>query len=310
VTRFFAGMSFTFMLLILCAGTASAWGTVGHHVIALIAWDSMTEATRLKAVALMQQAPPEAGLTSLFPKGDGPLAERQRDFFSIVATWPDMIRNPNPASRHAFSRPTWHTRYFFWKQEAGRVVELPNMPVPAENAVERLEFFNRVLADQNQPASDRAIGIAWVLHLVGDVHQPLHCSARVTPEDPDGDRGGGAFPLAAPDQNLHIYWDAMVDKAVSRQSNETFGAYFLRVAAVIEALHPKASLQDELKPGEFEAWARESLTAAQIYIYPPSLRRGEAPDVAYREMGATIALKRAALSGYRLAAMLQRLLGE
>ena len=68
----------------------------------MIAWDTLTEPTRLKAVELMQQAPPEAGLASLFPKDNSPLEDRQRNFFRIAATWPDLVRSPNPAARHAF----------------------------------------------------------------------------------------------------------------------------------------------------------------------------------------------------------------
>jgi len=72
---------------------------------------------------------------------------------------------------------------------------------------------------------------------------------------------------------------------------------------------PQATLQAELKPGPVTEWALESLDVAQRRVYPASLKRGEAPDAAYQEMGTAIAIKRAALSGYRLAAMLQDVLG-
>jgi len=60
----------------------------------------------------------------------------------------------------------------------------------------------------------------------------------VTPEEPQGDRGGNTFLLDAANQNLHHYWDTMIDRAVPRQSGETTRAYLLRAAAVIEAQHP------------------------------------------------------------------------
>jgi hypothetical protein len=71
----------TLALLILLVGTATAWGPVGHQVIALNAWDTLSAPTRLKVVELMQQAPLEVGLASLFPKGNAPLSDGQRDFF-------------------------------------------------------------------------------------------------------------------------------------------------------------------------------------------------------------------------------------
>jgi len=235
---------------------------------------------------------------------------RQRDFFRIAATWPDLIRSPKPAARHAFSRPGWHFRDFFWKREHGKVVDLPDMSVPPENAIERLESFKVLLADSSKPVTDRAIGAAWVLHLVGDVHQPLHCSARVTTQEPQGDHGGNDFKLDSANQSLHHYWDTMIDKAVPRQSHETTRAYLLRAAGVIETAHPKASLQGELKPGKFEDWARESLEQTQAHLYPVSLKRNQAPSDSYRSKGTVIAMKRAALSGYRLAAMLEEVLGQ
>jgi len=133
------------LFLALCtwlAAPAAAWGPVGHQVIALIAWDTLSQPTRLKVVKLMQRAPSDAGLASLFPKDNSPLAERQRDFFRIAATWPDLVRSKTPAPRHAFHRPGWHFRDFFWKQDGTQIVDLSgSFPTPTENAIERIGFF-------------------------------------------------------------------------------------------------------------------------------------------------------------------------
>ena len=104
--------------------------------------------------------------------------------------------------------------------------------------------------------------------------------------------------------------DTMIDKAVPRQSHETTRTYLLRAAAVIEAAHPKASLQGELKPGTFEDWARESSEQTQAHLYPVSLKRNQAPTDNYRGKGSVIAMRRATLSGYWLAAMLEEVLGQ
>ena len=101
-----------------------------------------------------------------------------------------------------------------------------------------------------------------------------------------------------------------METAAARQSNETTRAYLLRAAGVIENAHPRASLEGELKPGKFEDWARESLEQTQAHLYPASLKRNQAPSDSYRSKGSVIAMKRAALSGYRLAAMLEDVLGQ
>jgi hypothetical protein len=50
------------------------------------------------------------------------------------------------------------------------------------------------------------------MHYVGDIHQPLHATARVDHEYPSGDRGGNSFPVPSVDgaKNLHAVWDSVV----------------------------------------------------------------------------------------------------
>ena len=69
-----------------------------------------------------------------------------------------------------------------------------------------------------------------------------------------------------------------------------------------------ASVADQIKPGKFEDWARESFEITKEELYPSSLRRDRAPSVAYRKTAIAIAKERVALGGYRLAALLTELL--
>jgi hypothetical protein len=283
---------------------AGAWNDVGHQIIALVAWNALSPAARVGAAEALRQAPPEAGLVQLFAGDQRPLPVRQREFFRRASTWPDLVRDPVPPERHAFDRPAWHFRNFFWRPGPEGPVDLPGMPVNAENALERLEVFGALLADPGRPASARAVALAWVLHLVGDVHQPLHCSSRVTAQEPEGDRGGNWFRLGPRTDNLHAYWDTALDRAVPRRRQESTGRYLARAASLVVDRHPRASLAGDLKPGKFEDWARESLAAAKT-AYPPTLRRGADPPPAYAQLTARVAVERAARAGYRLAALLE-----
>ena len=178
---------------------------------------------------------------------------RAREFFRRAATWPDLIREVPE-----LHQPTWHHRDFYWRQDRGRAIDLPDLQVHPENLLERLHYFKKLLANPTVPARERAIGIAWVLHLVGDIHQPLHCSARVTAVERKGDHGGQDFELAprsrphSPDErySLHAYWDDMLDRAVPRRSGERLGDYLQRAAALVVSQHPRAQLEAELKPGQ------------------------------------------------------------
>ena len=302
-----AALSVPWIVLMGHLWPASAWNDTGHQVVALIAWDNLPPELRSKLVAMMRQAEPATRLPSLFPEDKRSMDVRAREFFRRAATWSDLIREVPE-----LHQPTWHHRDFYWRQDRGRAIDLPDLQVHPENLLERLHYFKKLLANPTVPVRERAIGIAWVGHLVGDIHQPLHCSARVTAVERKGDHGGQDFELAprsrphSPDgrYSLHAYWDDMLDRAVPRRSGERLGDYLQRAAALVVSQHPRAQLEADLKPGQVDAWARESVVAAQS-AYPSSLRRGQEPSADYRNLGIQVALARLALAGYRLALMLR-----
>jgi hypothetical protein len=279
-------------------------------VVALIAWDHLSPGVRNDLVAMMRQAEPATRLPSLFPQDARAIEIRAREFFRRAATWPDLIRDVPE-----LHRATWHHRDFYWRQDKGRALDLPDLHVHPENLLERLHHFKALLANPTVAPRERAIGIAWAMHLVGDIHQPLHCSARVTAIDRKGDHGGRDFELAAPPRrpsgerySLHAYWDDMLDRAVPRRSEERLGAYLQRAAAVVVSRRLWHRLEATLKPAQFDAWARESVIAAQS-AYPADLRRGHEPSAEYRNRSIQVSLDRLALAGYRLASMLRDVVG-
>jgi hypothetical protein len=297
------------VLVLIAVVPALAWNDTGHQVVALIAWNTLSEPTRMKVVELLRQAPADADLANLFRQDGRPVAVRQREFVRLASTWADLVRDESKPQRfQKYHRSTWHHRNYFWKPESGGPVDLPNMPVNPENAIERLGVFKTALTDASTPARDRAVGLAWVLHLVGDVHQPLHCSGRVTAGEPEGDRGGNLFKLGQRSGTLHAYWDSALDKAVQRKSTESLSTYLERAAGLVVARHPRILMEDRLKPGQFEEWAQESLAAAK-QAYPATLRRRQEPDGTYRQATARTGMERAAFGGYRLAALLEETLG-
>lgn len=293
------------------AGPAHAWDRFGHKVIARIAWDHMSPAAREKAVALLMAAPAGAGLRELMPIDGRPLAVRQRELFVNAAYWPDQIRSRNhPGNR--FDHGDWHYVNIFWEQQrpGGPVIERPDLGTAGELVTQERRIA-QVLGDTSRPAEERAVELAWLLHLIGDAHQPLHNSARVTPFDLEGDRGGNLFLLMGlyPFSNLHAYWDAMVGFAVPWQADDrTEHDYIESAATIISGRHPMA--RDELRLGEFDEWAREGVRVAQRAAFPVWLSRGDPVPSRYRPFAWRAAEPRVALAGYRLAATLNQLLGS
>jgi hypothetical protein len=175
----------------LVAPPLAAWNATGHQIVAGIAWDNMTPAARRNAIELLQSAPADACLVELLPIDARPREVREREFFMRASTWADLVR-PNdddvrPCTR--YHRRDWHFINYFWEGTSGATecnvpLDRPDVVTPELNAVERLQMFRPVVACTSPrcgvSTGERAVTLAWILHLVGDIHQPLHTSARVT----------------------------------------------------------------------------------------------------------------------------------
>ena len=305
-----------------------AWNATGHQVVAGIAWDNMTPMARQNAIALLQAAPQDACLLELFPNDSRPVAERQREFFMRASTWPDIVRPSEEDTRACtrFHNRDWHFINYFWEGISGATganapEEREDIETPEINAVERLKLF-RPLVACGTPAcgtsrEERATTLAWILHLVGDIHQPLHTSARVTsrPREREGDQGGNLFKLGPNNDSLslHSYWDGIVDRAERRLPEEEGNnhAYLNRIIRMITQDHPRnPAMVNRLRSGDFEAWSLEGFETTKSVIYPSSLERAQMPSNAYRGIAFTRSKEAIALGGYRLADLLNKMLGS
>ena len=149
--------------------------------------------------------------------------------------------------------------------------------------------------------------------LVGDLHQPLHCATRYSSSQPDGDAGGDGFKIVTNLEwlnNLHRYWDAAgglfgferIERPLTAERRELIDRHAREVAAAYPAR--RNGVWRRMNP---ELWVAESHQLARRNAY--SLR-GESPDAAYQSMAQRIARERIALAGYRLAALLNELIGS
>lgn len=278
------------LLAILGASSVSAWDRVGHLVVDAIAWEHMSERARAGAVELLRTAPADAdlalyGLTS-------------RDLFLRTGYWPDVVRDEAwPARKEKYDRPTWHYVNHFWRDDG---TPLPEMGTLGE-LVERLDSFDEVGSDP--------IELAWMLHLIGDVHQPLHSSARVTAREPQGDRGGNDFALDDEESwgNLHAFWDSIQMRARRKRHSESYSAWIDRIASEIMTLHSRESLEDDLAIEGFESWSQAGAELAMTHAYPRYLVRDAHPSRRYQDEVQEVSDRQLALAGYRLAGLMNEL---
>ena len=230
----------------------------------------MTPEARTAAVALLRQAPPLSGLNAP--------GSSDREEFLYAAIWPDVIKsNASPARRNAYNRSNWHFINWFWESGPdGRTRERTDFAPADTNAVERLGAMTAVLRDAAQPDSARAIALAWVLHLGGDIVQPLHSSAHITPTEPEGDQGGNLYKLNGRN-NLHSYWDGLIGSGNPWcPGDRTAEDYIEGIAERIETRYPFASVRASLQPGDFTAWARDTPTPS-LSGCPTPRRAGRSP---------------------------------
>jgi len=297
--------------------TAFAWNYTGHEVIARIAWEKMQPQTRIRVMAVVSEAPRDADLASMLPTDSRISWILERDLFMLAGTWPDIIRSDEfPERKLKYHHSNWHYTNLFWRQRDRVAVDVPELQPDPVNIVERLNFLQAEALNRSTAKSQLGIDVAWLVHLIGDIHQPLHTSARVTDTEPTGDQGGNLFFLTPVDtppkeaKRLHGYWDDILNKSIQRVNNETDLAYANRIASMIMRRQPAARFKDQLNLGKYQEWCREGLAAAKTSVYPPWLKRFEPPSERYRRQVYSVAEPAIALAGYRLAATLDGLFGQ
>ena len=308
---------FLFLIVILSSvPIVRAWNDVGHKTTAYIAWQQMSPSAREKVINILMSAPEDSDLSSLYPPDSRSEDIKKRELFMLASYWADIVRDRKFKNRsEKYHHSNWHYADTFWKQENGQVKVTPN---PSEEdggkAVEKLYEFEKVLKDSAASDADKAIAIAWILHLSGDLHQPLHTSARVTEFEPKGDQGGNLFLLTPKDapreqsENLHWFWDSILGRILAR-NNMSDAEYIPLLGEMMMRKYPPAEMQNRQKIGDFNEWQKESFKLATTEVFTPDLVRFETPAAKYRRNAFRLAEEQVTLAGYRMGAMLNQIFG-
>src|SRR5205814_8107842 len=113
-----------------------------------------------------------------------------------------------------------------------------------------LQWSIEQLKNPDVSSADKAVALAWLEHLVGDIHQPLHACSRFSPAYPKGDRGGNLFMVKYHGNitNLHLFWDELLGGYMSFKLVDA-------VAGKTAEAHPRASFEKELAVSKSADWA-------------------------------------------------------
>lgn len=302
-------------LTLLSAASAFAWDDVGHKISAYIAWQQMTPAVRERVITILRAASEDSQLSTFYlPYGPRSDEAKKREFFMIASTWPDIVRDRNFETRYRkYHHSNWHYSDTFWTDRNGKV-EILKAPDEGGLAIERIIEYVK-LESSGAKDSEKSIGLAWIEHLVGDIHQPLHTSARVTDREPKGDQGGNLFlltPEGTPrdkQETLHWFWDSIVVRNIPNTKDVCDADFIDPLARSIMKRYPISRFSSRLAVNDPEQWKRESFEAASARLFPSTLRRNEMPSPAYRKTALRISEERLALAGYRMGALFNQLFG-
>jgi hypothetical protein len=290
------------VFLLLSRELSSAWSSPGHMTIAAIAYRDLSDSQRQTVTELLKHHPDYESWKQAWQMNI-PDFDLDTYIFMRASTWPDEIRRRGSPYDH----PEWH--YIDYPLEPPAFPDKPS-PFPTNDILYGISQSEKMIKDPNSSPEARAAYFSWLIHLVGDIHQPLHCSTLVNTNypAPAGDRGGNEFyvkPAEAP-VNLHSIWDRALGGTVNPKTQ-------LNYAIQISTEKPRASLPELLKDTTPVTWSKESRAIAIESAYlrgklAGSTQRDDAPALpeSYTKSMKTIAEKQAALAGYRLADEIQK----
>lgn len=275
--------------LLIVSATSQGWIDTGHMLVAAIAVKNLKPSVKAECDRL------------LLIGGD----PRNTDFIT-TSPWADDIRRDRPETG------PWHYIDFHFRLDGKPTDNKPD----AENAVWAIEKFSAILKDKSRSDADRSEALRFLIHFVGDIHQPLHATACDSDEHPKGDKGGNDFRIIAPDEfkgmsrpprNLHSFWDfgGGLFRGESRPLKPDSRARVEAQASLLVKSYPARSLAGvrDMKPLD---WAQESFRASKQVVY--GLPENTVPNAEYIKKAQEVCAQRITIAGYRLARLLNDLL--
>jgi hypothetical protein len=331
---------FAMLVTVFLPKSALAWGNTGHEAVAFVAWQLMNPTARAKAMELIRLVPqltsPSGKQVNGFPQWQAALppglsSDDQNQFlFMRAATWPDSIKHvgfhdsddppPNVAVDHPIGFTDTASHGYWHFVDKGLTSDPSKVPAPAPNAAVQIVELRKDLASDTDPKL-RAYELIWLLHLVGDIHQPLHGARRFVGGKSDlganlvkitlskqlnalflANRPTGA--PGSPPKELHAFWDDLPgvtsDPALALKPAADFGGGLA------------AASSDDVNNTVPGSWADKSFDIAvqDAYVTPVGPGNSDAQGhgfvmtPAYYDKALSDGKAQIALAGARLAKML------
>lgn len=263
-------------ILFFIATPASAWHAQGHRLTAQIAFDLLDHEPRKRVTAILRAHPRyRQDFVASMPDDvvNGSEDSKARWVFAHASNWPDQVASRGNSVREQYHRSTWHyinLPVFLTEEDESELEGKLDQNVSTEfapplrrglNIIEALQGNLLVWRDDAASDADKAVALCWIVHLTGDMHQPLHNVALYSAAYfPEGDRGGNLIGVRRwwRVTNLHAVWDGLANH--------------------IAALDPDATTQDLLAidNGDIRSipdWSMAYRDLAIEFVYTAEVRR-------------------------------------
>lgn len=200
--------SVLFLSYLLVPTQVFAWGKEGHEIVAHIAYGRISPATRIKVNRLLSDTPGAVGPELLVE----------------ASFWPDAIKwqpgTPVAIFKVFGVRNAAGTSAFHYADMQGSRYNPDTDSDGGKSVVSGIERCKAVIRGTNASPTEKREALKFLVHLVGDIHQPLHAGRR-------SDKGGNTIKIPAflnrkpaAGFNLHQVWDSLLIESKSRDSKE------------------------------------------------------------------------------------------
>jgi hypothetical protein len=317
--RFIAFFIFLAAAIFLIAPSSVwAWGCEGHQVVALIAERNLSPHALAMVKQILRDGPIDPSLSRYCKEGGtDPMAD--------ASTWPDDIRTLRPETA------PWH--YVDIPRGTSRREIAKFCPLPESCVTQAITDQLAILRSPNIDPQKKADALRFLIHFVGDLHQPLHATTN-------NDQGGNCVPVAFFDEqpqlrnpqmeiyapNLHGIWDVNI---LARTTTDKTPE---QVASELEASFRSKIARWKKASADVNGWAWESYQLAQKIVYGKlpvripiefpqlvkscrdadhvsarMLKLGERLEQPYLDTAAPVVQRQIAKAGARLALVLNQL---
>lgn len=215
-----------FCVLALAPAPAFAWGKTGHRVVGQIADAHLSSKARAAVKRILRT-----------------------ESMAEASNWPDFMKS-DPSPFWQTTASPWH----YVTVPAGKTYDLVGAP-PDGDGITALDRFSATLRDRKASADDRRMALRFIIHIVGDLAQPLHNGNGT-------DRGGNDLKVTwfGKPTNLHSVWDTLLvdDEQLS----------FSEMATWLNARITPAELR-AWSSADPKVWMADSF-AVRDQVYPPA----------------------------------------